>query len=104
MACAGFSLPGYGQGAYAPQASTFGNDVDLQLAQKRQMQSYRQSPDYEREMHERSLQMQEQQRRKFDSDTARQAQERRYSVLDGLTRRAFGGMGAYGPMGGQRGG
>lgn len=66
--------------------------------------AYKQSPDYEREMFERGLQQQEQSRRQFDSETARQGQERKYGVLSGLLGKSGGmsggGMGGYGGFGG----
>jgi hypothetical protein len=43
-----------------------------------------------REAHERGLQMQEQQRRLFDSETARQLGEKKYGVLSGLLGGAMG--------------
>jgi hypothetical protein len=70
------------------------SEIDEQLARQRQMVAYRQTPEYEREMHERGLQLKEQQRRQYDSETQRQ----RYGVLQGLTNRAFGGLGAIGRL------
>lgn len=99
MAYAGMAY-GYGSGSYAPQRATMGNSVDQQMARNNQMQAHRQSADYEREMYERGLQMQEQRRRMYDSETARQAQDKRFSVLDGLTKRAFGGSSGPGGAGG----
>lgn len=92
MSYAGLAY-GHNAGSYGAQPATnpgsdeFYNSV---AALRRDQQS-----DFAREMHERSLQMQEQQRRMYDSQTARQAQDKKFSVLDGLTRRAFGGGGGF---------
>lgn len=92
------SAYGFNMGGYNPQPATMGNDVDMRVARARQLNAYRESPDYEREMHERGLQAQEQQRRQYDSETQRQSQERKYSLLSGLRGQAFGGLGGF-PIG-----
>lgn len=48
--------------------------------------AYRQSPDYEREMHERGLQNAEQQRRQYDSETQRLDRQQKSGLLGGLLR------------------
>ena len=72
------------------------DDVTRALARRRKMEDYAATPDYAREMHERGLQMQEQQRRQYDSETARIGQDKKYSVLSGLMSRMGGGMGSPG--------
>lgn len=56
----------------------------------------------DREMYERSLQQAEQQRRQYDSETARQSQDRKYGVLSGLISKIGGGpsYGGYDGFGG----
>ena len=49
-----------------------------------QRQAYLASPERDREMFERGLQSQEQQRRAYDSETARQSQQQKYGILGGL--------------------
>jgi hypothetical protein len=94
MAYAG-SFSGFNHSVSAPQAGYGYNEVSEQLARNKQMQAYKQSPDYEREMYERGLQQQESQRRMYDSQTARQSQERKYGVLDGLMKKIGQGDGQY---------
>lgn len=68
-----------------------------------QRQRYAFSPDIEREQHERSMQQQEQNRRQYDSDTARMGQEKKYGVLQGLVKNMGGGYGGYVPQSRLRG-
>jgi hypothetical protein len=44
-----------------------------------------------REMYERGMQTQEQQRRQYDSETARQMSDKKYDVLSGLLNGKMGG-------------
>lgn len=42
--------------------------------------------DYDQQEHEKGLQAQEQQRRQYDSETARMGQEKKYGLLGGLLK------------------
>lgn len=61
-------------------------------------EAYARQKEQQQTAHEQGLQMAEQQRRSFDSDTAREAQKEKYGVLRGL----LGGGMMGGGMGGQR--
>lgn len=97
MAYAG-SAYGYNAGAsYAQPATTGYNPVNEQLARTQQMQAYRQSPEYEREMYERGLQQQEMKRRENADKMAGEAQQQKYGVLSGLVQKMGGdNFGGYG--------
>lgn len=88
---------GNAYGFYQPK-SEVSEDADRQ----RSLLVYRQSPEYEREMYERGLQQSEQQRRQYDSETARQSQDRKYGVLSGLISKMGNGPsnGGYDGFGG----
>lgn len=73
------------------------NPVNEQLARTQQMQAYRQSPEYEREMYERGLQQQEMKRRENADKMAGEAQKQKYGVLSGLVQKMGGdNFGGYG--------
>lgn len=67
------------EGLYG-EASDIKNNINMGFAQEAQ----RQAMDAAREQYERSLQMQEQKRRQYDSETARMGQGQKYGVLGGL--------------------
>lgn len=83
----GSFAPGGSGGAYSAPAPDPNAYSRAMFAQR---QAYMGSPEYEREQFERGLQSQEQQRRAYDSETARQGQQQKYGVLGGL----IGRMGA----------
>lgn len=76
------------QGGYAGMAGDgVFNDMDVLNAQRARdeaQQRSRDMADYQREMHERALQQQEQQRRNYDSETQRQVAQQRTNLLAGL--------------------
>lgn len=67
--------------------------LDAQDAQGRAEHARMQANEQAQVQHERSLQQAEQQRRMYDSQTARDAQTKKYSVLGGLLGGGMGGMG-----------
>lgn len=79
-----------------------GQQAQADAQRAAQMRAYQQSVEGQREMYERSLQQQEQQRRMYDSETARKSQDQKYGVLGGLLSKMGGGpsYGGYGGMGG----
>lgn len=54
------------------------------VATKYNAMLYGMTPDGMQQNHERTLQQQEQQRRMYDSETARQSQQQKFGVLGGL--------------------
>lgn len=87
----GSFAPGGAGGAYsapAPDPNAYG------WAMRDQRRAYMSSPEYEREQFERGLQSQEQQRRQYDSETARHSQQQKYGVLGGLIGKMGSNYGA----------
>jgi hypothetical protein len=72
---AGFAASGYEQEA---------NDIDANNAMSRQAAVQQQAQDRDREMFERNMLMQEQQRRAFDSQSERMGQSQKYGLLGNL--------------------
>jgi hypothetical protein len=75
---------------YGGPQYTYGS-AQAEADRQAQLRAYGQSVEGQREAYERSLQQGEQQRRMYDSETARQSQERKYGVLDGLVKQWGGG-------------
>lgn len=81
----GVGYQGMAGAGLTDEANDIQNNINAGLAQQAQQGQQ----DAAREAHERSLQMAEQQRRQYDSETARESQKQKYGVLGGL----LGGMG-----------
>lgn len=99
MSYAGSAYGGNAGSFYAPYQSQ--SEVSDDVARQRAQAIYRQSPEYDREMYERGIQQSEQQRRQYDSETARQSQDRKYGVLSGLISKigngpSYGGYDGFG--------
>ncbi len=78
----------YSQYGYRPTGTTgkqlrSTNDAEREMGENNAFYFGR---DYDQQEHEKRLQAQEQQRRQYDSETARQGQEKKYGLLGNLLR------------------
>lgn len=76
-------MAGYDKGAEMSKAHS---QLDAQDAQGEQEEAQNRAMGMYQAAHERNLQAAEQQRRAYDSETARQGQQQKWNVLSGLLR------------------
>ena len=78
----------YSQYGYNPTGSTGRMLKSTNDAEREQGENlaFGYGREYDQQEHEKRLQAQEQQRRQYDSETARQGQEKKYGLLGGLLR------------------
>lgn len=100
MSYAGSAGWGNAGNAYEPYQRPMGQ-AEADLNALRAKSAYYNSVEGDREMYERGLQQSEQQRRQYDSETARQSQDRKYGVLGGLISKmgngpSYGGYDGFG--------
>lgn len=83
-----YGMSPYSQYGYNPTGTTgrmlkSNNDAEREQGENL---AFAYGRDYDQQEHEKRLQAQEQQRRAFDSETARQGQDKKWNVIGNLLR------------------
>lgn len=84
-----YGMNQFSRSGYMPTGTTgrmlkSGNDAEREMGEN---MAFAYGRDFDQQEHEKGLQAQEQKRRMYDSETAREVQNKKFSVIGGLLNR-----------------